>query len=265
MFRKQSTFERLIKRVFHKLINKIDNNGNADFYKNGEYWFLQHLIQRYKDLKDTPLLIMDIGANIGNYSNLIVQKAINENISLDLHVFEPTKACFEELDNKLVSSESNISIHKNNIGLSSESGKAKIFFNEPKSGLASLYQRNLEYYDVKMDQYEVITLQRMDDYIDRQLIDHIHFIKIDIEGHELNAFKGFGSYLNSSFIDFIQFEYGGANLDSHTSLKDFFSLFEESGFKVAKVMPTSLQLRSYEPSMDNFEYANYVAISKAVL
>jgi hypothetical protein len=82
-----------------------------------------------------------------------------------------------------------------------------------------------------------------------------------IEGHELKAFEGFGKYLNSDFIDYIQFEYGGANLDSHSSLMEIYKLFSNSGFKIAKVMSNSLELREYSPFMDNFNYCNYVAIS----
>jgi len=74
-----------------------------------------------------------------------------------------------------------------------------------------------------------------------------------------------GDYLDCNFIDFIQFEYGGANLDSHSSLLDFYKLFENRGFKIAKVMPKGLEIRTYKPFMDHFEYANYIAISKNVL
>ncbi|GLI54154.1 FkbM family methyltransferase [Thermodesulfovibrio yellowstonii] len=105
----------------------------------------------------------------------------------------------------------------------------------------------------------------MDEYIEENNIKHIDFIKIDIEGHELKAFYGFGSYLNSDFIDYIQFEYGGANLDSHTSLMDIYKFFEERNFSIAKIMQKGLELRKYSPFMENFMYANYVAISNRVL
>ena len=75
------------------------------------------------------------------------------------------------------------------------------------------------------------------------------------------AFHGLGDYLNSGFIDVIQFEYGGANLDSHTSLMDIFYLLNSSGFELYKIMPSYLQYRQYKPFMENFQYANYVALS----
>ncbi len=36
--------------------------------------------------------------------------------------------------------------------------------------------------------------------------------------------------MDKAFLDFIQFEYGGANLDSHTSLLEFFDFLETRGF-----------------------------------
>ena len=79
------------------------------------------------------------------------------------------------------------------------------------------------------------------------------------------AFEGLGSYLNGDFIDFVQFEYGGANLDSHTSLMELYALFEKAGFVMTKVMRNGLDIRPYKPWMENFQYANYVAISRKIV
>jgi hypothetical protein len=116
-----------------------------------------------------------------------------------------------------------------------------------------------------MNQSENIKLKRLDGYIEEKNINHIDFIKIDIEGHELKAFEGFGKYLDASFVDYIQFEYGGANLDSHTNLMELYKFLENRGFKIAKMMPNGLEVRKYSPFMDNFNYANYVAVSGKVI
>lgn len=76
------------------------------------------------------------------------------------------------------------------------------------------------------------------------------------------AFKGFGPYLNSNFITAIQFEYGGANLNSHTTLMEIYTLLEDRGFEIFKIKPKYLQRRKYHPLMENYFYSNYVAISK---
>jgi hypothetical protein len=70
-----------------------------------------------------------------------------------------------------------------------------------------------------------------------------------------------GSLLDPAFVDFVQFEYGGTNLDAGVSLKALFDLFERAGFVVARLMPRGLRVLPYGPWMDNYSYANYVAMS----
>lgn len=128
-----------------------------------------------------------------------------------------------------------------------------------------MYQRNLKMYNNELCMKEQINTKRLDEYIEQNDINHIDFIKVDVEGNEMRVFTGMGGYLNPDFIDYIQFEYGGANLDSMTSLMNFYELFESKGFVLAKVMPSGLQIREYEPFLENFEYSNYVAISKRLI
>lgn len=206
--------------------------------------------------------MFDIGANVGEYSSMLLDNSKRHGVELNLHLFEPTKSCFETISKKF-QSKNNVTL--NNFGVSDSNATAKIFYDKEQSGLASLYQRNLDSYNLELNQSEEIALKRTDEYIEQKNIEHIDFIKIDIEGHELKAFAGFGSYLSSDFVDYIQFEYGGANLDSHSSLMEIYKYFEDRGFSVAKMMPNGLEIRKYNPFMDNFMYSNYVAVSNKVL
>ena len=207
-------------------------------------------------------IIFDIGANIGEYTNLLETYATQHNITTNIHLFEPTTSCFNILSKKY-SDKKHIIL--NNFGVSDQDNTAIIYYDKEKSGLASLYQRNLESYDIKLNKTEKVKIKRLDQYIEEKEIKHIDFIKIDIEGHELNAFKGIGKYLNADFIDYIQFEYGGANLDSGTSLMELFKYLHERGFRLAKVLTNGLEIRNYLPYMENYNYANYVAISKRII
>lgn len=206
--------------------------------------------------------MFDIGANVGEYSFMLLENSQRHGVDLELHLFEPTKSCFGVISKKF-GSKNNVTL--NNFGVSDCNATAKIFYDKEQSGLASLYQRNLDSYGLQLNQSEEITLIRIDEYIEQKKIKHIDFIKMDIEGHELKAFHGFGKYLNSDFIDYIQFEYGGANLDSHTSLLEIYEVLEKNNFVIAKIMPNGLEIRDYKPFMDNFQYSNYVAISKRLI
>ena len=243
-----------------KIFNYFENNGDANFDKNGERRFIDNLFYSFKERNKQEVVIFDVGANVGKYAKIINDRS-NE-VILNLHLFEPTKQCFSIISNKFKSNEN---IKLNNFGASDVDGVATIYYDKEKRGLASLYQRNLDSYGLVLDKSENIKLRRLESYIEESDIQHIDFIKIDIEGHELKAFEGFGQYLDSDFIDYIQFEYGGANLDSHTSLMALYHFLSNKGFSLAKVMSDGLDVREYSPFMDNFQYSNYVAISKRLI
>lgn len=181
---------------------------------------------------------------------------------MEIHLFEPTLACFDILQKKFAHFDE---VVLNKKAVSNNFETVEIFYDEQKSGLASLYKRNLNAYSIQMNQSELIDTIRLDTYINEKKIKHIHFLKVDIEGHETKALEGVGVHLNGDFIDFLQFEYGGANLDSHTNLMEIYDFLEKAGFVLAKVMPKGLDIRPYKPWMDNFQYANYVAISSRII
>lgn len=261
MYQKMSYIEKKIRGLGLRIFNKIENNGNTHFEQNGERFFIDSLFKSFKQNGGERKIVFDIGANIGEYSSMLLDKSKEINLELQVHLFEPTQSCFKVITEKFIDNKNTV---LNNFGVSNTNGEAQIFYDKEQSGLASLYQRNLDSYDLQMNQSEEIILRKMDEYIDEKNIKHIDFIKIDIEGHELKAFEGFGKYLNSDFVDYIQFEYGGANLDSHISLMEIYKFFEQRNFKIAKIMPNGLERRSYSPFMDNFNYSNYVAISNRI-
>lgn len=243
-----------------RLFNLIENNGNANFRDNGEEKLIDNLF-KYLSAKPSNRVIFDIGANIGDYSKLLEHKAVSYGVDINLHLFEPTSSCFEALKKRFDSQK----VILNNFGDSNVNSTSTIYYDQQKSGLASLYQRNLDSYDISLNQTEEIELRCLEEYIEEKNLQHIDFVKIDIEGHELKALEGFGRFLSGENIDFIQFEYGGANLDSHISLLELYTLLSSKGFVLTKVMPQGIEIRKYTPSMENFQYANYVAISKNVL
>lgn len=263
MIANQSSFRRKLRSLALRLLNHLENNGDANFEVNGEKLFLKNLVEYLKKSDSQgEVVFFDVGANTGEYCQLLLDEATQISTRAKVHVFEPTEACFETLQHKFQKINQVI---LNKKAASNSNGTAKIFYDQQKSGLASLYKRNLNTYSIFLDQSDLVETVRLDEYIEQIKLKHIHFLKVDIEGHEMAAFEGLGSYLAGDFIDFVQFEYGGANLDSHSSLVEFYTLFEKAGFVLAKVMRKGLDIRSYQPWMDNFQYANYIAISKNIV
>ncbi len=239
------------------LIYRIENTGNGDFIKNGELNFLKSLDKEYQN---KPFVFFDIGANIGEYTEMVMSNIRPS--SFEGHLFEPQKNCFTTLNQKFQDSDG---IHIHNVGLSDIPDTKELYKDQDQSGLASLYNRKLQHYNLEMKQSEKITLETCKKYIDQYSITKINLIKIDIEGHELKALMGFSDFLHASNIDFIQFEYGGANLDSKTSLLDLFHFFSARGFILCKIMKSGLTKFEYNPRFENFMYQNWVAVNPKLI
>ena len=261
MFVKNS-IRKYLSLLLWRAFNFLENNNNANFVKNGEERFLKNFFKFKKDQNKDYLIIFDVGANKGEYTETLLKLSKKYNIKVEIHLFEPVKYSFEVLLNKF-SSNKNLKI--NNFGLSDENKTALIFYDEIGSGLASVYKRNLKHLGIELNKSEEIILKKAENYIRNNNISHIDLIKIDTEGHEFFVIKGLGEFLSPNFIDFIEFEYGGTYYDSRTSLFDIYTLLESKGFTIAKIMPNGLEIRSYNSMMEIFQYANYVAVSNAVI
>ena len=254
-------FYKKLRGLSLRIFNNIENNMNSNFFTNGEKLFITNLFKKFQKYKN-KIVIFDIGANVGNYSSILIEESKKIGLQIELHIFEPTKSCFKILESKFSHIEN---IFLNNFGLSEKEGKSLIYFDKETSGLASLYKRDLKDYNIEMTNSEEIILKRVDGYIKEKNITHINFIKIDVEGNELKVLNSIGEYLKSDFIDYIQFEYRGCNIDSRTFLKDFYILFSNKDFSIYKIMKKGLEKRNYNLFMENFNYSNYVAISNKII
>lgn len=251
----RSKFRSLLIRLF----NWIENNNNVNFFRNGEECFIDAATGYFADSKQKQLEIFDIGANKGDYSQIILDKTSNRELIARINIFEPTTSCYKSLV-KRYASVPNVILNQNAASNANET--MQIYYDQEGSSLASLHQRNLSAIGISLNRSEPVQAVRLEEYIKEKKIEHIHLLKIDVEGHEIAALQGMGDYLSGDFIDFAQFEYGGANLDSKTSLMDLYALFESRGFAVGKIMPRGIELRTYKAWMENYQYANFVAISR---
>jgi hypothetical protein len=70
-------------------------------------------------------------------------------------------------------------------------------------------------------------------------------------------------YLREGRIKMIQFEYGGAFIDSRTLLKDVFEYLAELDYRLFKILPDRLlPVPRYDQHFENFLYQNWAAIRR---
>lgn len=203
--------------------------------------------------KNEPLVFIDIGANKGIYTNYLIHKKSD----ISCHLFEPSKFNFRIIE-KLFYLNQKIKINK--LALSNYSSKGKLFSNIEGSGLASLTKRRLDHFAIDMKLQEEVEIIRFDEYwVNYKKV--IDFVKIDVEGHELNVLKGFGDFIFKTKL--IQFEFGGTNIDTKTYFQDLWYFFKERQFIIFRLTPRGIKrIKSYREHDEQFIYTNYIAINK---
>jgi FkbM family methyltransferase len=206
-------------------------------------------------LGKTPQLSVDIGGNIGEYT----AELRKNNPNCKIHTFEPSATNIEKLKARFID-DKNIKIIPYAVSNISES--TILFSNKPGSGLASLTKRKLEHFNIDFEFQEPVNTLRFEDYWIEQLNQQpIDIVKIDIEGHELAAFDGFGKAIQATKV--FQFEFGGCNIDSRTYFQDFWYFFKESDFDIYRITPLGLErIEKYRENDEFFSTTNYIAANR---
>ena len=102
-------------------------------------------------------------------------------------------------------------------------------------------------------------VMRGDDFLIREGIRQVDFLKLDVEGAEHLVLDGLQTQLGEHRIRFVQFEYGRVNILTHFLLRDFYQLFSGYGYVVGKIYPDYVDFRPYDMRDEDFLGPNYLA------
>jgi len=247
-------YQKLFEYLFNISLKGMNYGNGGDFQESGELNVLIYIKERLKAEKS--LTLFDVGGNVGNYS-----KRLSEifNTNATIHSFEPSKKTYEIF---LETTKNTKNIIPNNFGLSDIENHQLLFTNKDGSGLASVYQRKLDHLGISMNMTEDIQLTTLDLYCKKNNIDRINFLKLDIEGHELKAMNGAKGMINNRKIDYIQFEFGGCNIDSKTYFQDFYYLLNDN-YKIYRILKDGIsEIKEYKETFEIFSTINFLAIRK---
>ena len=213
---------------------------------------------------NTPKIFIDIGAHKGLYT----QEVLKYFPDIQAYLFEPSPFNTEILKKNFLNLHNvNISIN----ALSNITGKQKIYFDKPGSELTSLTKRRVDHFKMHMNFSEDIETSRFDDFW--KSTDNyknnpdtiIDYVKIDVEGHELDVLEGFGSLIKN--IGLIQFEFGGANIDTRTFFQDFWYFFKNKiyNFSIYRISPHGLiPITRYLETDEYFSTTNYIDVNNKI-
>lgn len=250
---------RYINDIFFNLTLKANGYTNyGSFQKTGENYFIKFLA------KTNPKLCIDVGANIGNYSKILLTQTKSKIIA-----FEPLPEAFKSL--KELEKNNKERFFPYNKGLSNKLGNINLFHTHGLSELATYdkYYKEVTFFNsqlVKNIMTETITLDYF--YQENKLTlfkDGLDFIKIDTEGHEHEVLLGAKETIKQCKPNFIQIEINQYQLLNNLSLYAISSLLPE--YSVLQILPFNSGLKKINPKHPNsniFHLSNFVLVKKDI-
>jgi FkbM family methyltransferase len=197
--------------------------------------------------------IIDVGANVGGWA----LEAADAWPNATIHAFEPSAHTYDALQVACAGR----SIVCVRAALSDRAGTAELHAVPTLPGLSSLHVRDLAEHGLEMSETETVRVTTLDAYCLEQDIDHVDFLKIDAEGHDLAVLQGAPRLIASGAVDAIQFEFGGANIDSRTFLRDFVRLLEPA-YDLHRILVDGLAPLAYGEREEVFVTSNFLALRR---
>jgi FkbM family methyltransferase len=240
--------------------NGILNAENDDV--SGESYFLNSFLKKELENRniDKPV-IFDVGANIGKYTTRLSRTFANA----EIYSFEPNPNSYKSLSTA-VAQLSKPGIRVFNIGLSAESDKKVMYSYQADiaSSHASLLPEVLTDLHRSAETLAIdASFVSFDEFCQRENLRHVHFLKIDTEGYELEVLKGAKKMIELGALDYIQFEFGECHVYSRVFFRDFYNTL--SRYQLYRLLPDGMRaIQNYSPDLEIFHFQNIVAVSRNI-
>src|SRR4028119_1982013 len=213
-------------------------------------------VQVIKNIINKGYVVFDVGANAGDWT----AEVVSQGNDVEIHLFEPIPHVYKKLIQNI-----DKKVNSNNLAVGQAEEVKTFYYYEANPLLSTFYRR----FDVEKEgwlnppkEIPVLTTT-IDNYCQRHGIKRINFLKIDVEGGELEVLYGAKYFLETGRIDYLQFEYGGTYLDAKTSLKEAFEYLQKFRYSIFKILPDKLEYKPTWLSEDeNFEFSNFLAVNE---
>ena len=203
---------------------------------------------------------LDIGANIGNYSKLLINKT-----NAKIYAFEPLEKSFDELKKIKEKHKDRFFIEK--LALGNEDGIKKISSANDKSEKAS-FEKNLDklsFIDKDNLREFDVSIKKLDSLNFFDSHSKVDFLKIDVEGYEYEVLLGGKKFIDFNSPKFIQIEINWHQLFKKINLYEFSKLLKN--YDIFKILPYGKNLVFIDPSRPEnniFHLSNFVFIRKDI-
>jgi FkbM family methyltransferase len=123
------------------------------------------------------------------------------------------------------------------VALGREQGTLPFHTAGPTDTMASLYERRDTFGGNRQHSQFQVPVMRLDDFVAARGITQVDFMKMDLEGGELEALQGASECLRSGMIRALSFEFGISNINARVFFKDLFDLFREYDYRLFRITP----------------------------
>ena len=229
----------------HQAARVVENayqNDNSDGASNGEYRVLDAL---------APLgleVIFDVGANMGDWT----ARALEANPRAHVHAFEIEPSMRSRLAERFAG-ERRVSVPA--CGLGDCKGDIEIAVDRVDPCITST---KLAGAAAHCDVIQAF-VSTADEYARENGVDRIDFLKVDVEGADMDVLRGCQSLLTQGRVRLVQFEFTNWAPAARVFLADFYSFFEPLGYRLGRRYPHHVEWRSYDVGHEIFVRANFLA------
>lgn len=211
-------------------------------------WIKKYLPKRNR-------VIFDVGANIGQFAWLA------KTMSPKAHVycFEPNT--YQQLAENISHFEN---IHIIPIAVGHECNfNASMFIPEKSPALGSLLQRPIffTWHEHAIIEKQ-ITMATLDNFCENNNITRIDYLKIDVEGYELNVLKGTENMMKKGLIRAGQFEFGETFRDAGVTLKEVVNFLNSNQFLVFEGNIEEKNLINASDVIEDYRWENFLFLRK---
>lgn len=233
--------------TFHRaLLNMALHGLGFDNVKyTGEKWFIESVLAK-KDIK----VCLDIGANVGNYSTLLIKQ-----LDCVVYAVEPMPSSFESLQE--LSRQKPDKLIPINAAASNEIGVVQIFFTSDFSETATLDARVLRA-GATMSTHDIATIT-IDSLVATKKLGRVDFVKIDTEGYEREVLLGMQNTIAQLRPQYIQFEFNIMHLHRNYTLLSLSELLPN--YDLYRLLPHGwMHVDPKSFSTNIYMFSNYVAV-----
>ena len=237
----------------------LDAKGYKNFgnlQKTGEKKFINRI-------NNELLFCLDIGANVGEYTNLLLSETKAKIIS-----FEPLPKAFEDL--KKIEKNNAERLKVFNIALGDKNEILDLNYSSEKSQTASFSKdlNKLSFYNFKDNKKIKTKISTLDDFFfeNQDLFEeNIDLIKIDAEGFEFEIINGAKEIIKKRPPKYIQLEFNWHQLFKRQTMCNFSKLL--SDYDLYQILPHGndlIKVDANRPEANIFHLANFVFIRKDI-